>query len=189
MIFCFNPRVYKSYGSGREKARTQCDSSPPPPPLSTILPTPLNGAGLNSKTSPLFIYFLISTPYEFQTMNITIFNANTATKDRLNFQDRLLSEIFKKKRQYQQEYAVSVRVCSVVTWPVRPRARFHCETGIEKKSIPCMEAVATFARVRSEKGVQKREREKQLFLYDKRFNDWVGLSKAGLGRKILCFCS
>ena len=34
-----------------------------------------------------------------------------------------------------------------------------------------MEAVATFARVRSEKGVQKREREKELFLYDKRFND------------------
>ena len=137
----------------------------PPPPLSTILPTPLNGAGLNSKTSPLFIHFLISTPYEFQTMNITIFNANTATKDRLNFQDRLLSEIFKKKRQYQQEYAVSVRVCSIVTWSVRPRARFHFETGIEKKSIPCMEAVATFARVRSEKGVQKRERERTVFIW------------------------
>ena len=138
----------------------------PPPPLSTILPTPLNGTGLNFKTSPLFIHFLISTPYEFQTMNITIFNANTATKDRLNFQDRLLSEIFKKKRQYQQEYAVSVRVCSIVTWPVRPRARFHCETGIEKNwSIPCMEAVATFARVRSEKGVQKRERERNNCFY------------------------
>lgn len=90
-------------------------------------------------------------------------------------------------RNFQEKEAVGV--CSVVTWPVRPRARFHCETGIEKKSIPCMEAVATFARVRSEKGVQKREREKQLFLYDKRFNDWVGLSKAGLSRKILCFRS
>lgn len=143
-----------------ERKRVHSAIPPPLPPLSTILPTPLNGTGLNFKTSPLFIHFLISTPYEFQTMNITIFNANTATKDRLNFQDRLLSEIFKKKRQYQQEYAVSVRVCSVVTWPVRPRARFHCETGIEKKSIPCMEAVATFARVRSE-----RERETTVFIW------------------------
>lgn len=148
-----------------ERKRVHSAIPSPLPPLSTILPTPLNGAGLNSKTSPLFIHFLISTPYEFQTMNITIFNANTATNERLNFQDRLLSEIFKKKRQYQQEYAVSVRVCSVVTWPVRPRAQFHCETGIEKKSIPCMEAVATFARVRSEKGVQKRERETTVFIW------------------------
>ena len=152
MIFCFNLRVYKSYGSDREKARTQCDSSPPPPPPFYNLTNAPEWNWSKLRNQPA----LYSFPNIYTVWISNHEHHDLQCKHGNQWKVKFSGQV--TVRNFQEKEAVSARVRSI------SKSMQYCHMT---RAAPC--AVSLWN--------------------DKRFNDWVGLSKAGLGRKILCFRS